>query len=249
MSTITIANVSLYCTFREESNSLPSPLLPESMLQQWNALTPEVKAALIAYEMSAPGPSKLSSMASFTSMTSASSDDSGEKSVSGAIVEEDKEAGTKVIMTPLERAPKNVFEITKTTSRESTDVKKTSGSTVTTKTIISTTTKGWRNVFTLPISYDVNMVSNGSLLDPANLQMLEATGVHPEGYNRRYAVIDDAVDAVYGQRIHDYFTAHGIELHTTIIKGGEPDKRPAVSTSRHCRFFFFSSKRLNFPFL
>ena len=199
------------------------------MIQQWNSLAPEVKAALIAYEMNAPGPSKLSSMSSFTSTTS-SSDDSGEKLDNGAIVEEDKEAGTKVIMTPLERAPKNVFEIKKTTSRESTQVKKASASTVTTKTIISTTTKGWRNVFNLPISYDVNMVASGSLLDPANLQMLEATGVHPEGYNRRYAVIDDAVEAVYGQQIRDYFTAHGIELHATVIKGGEADKRPEVSS-------------------
>ncbi|KAL3935481.1 MAG: hypothetical protein SGBAC_009009 [Bacillariaceae sp.] len=209
----------------EESNSLPSPLLPESMIQQWNTLTPEVKAALIAYEMNAPGPSKVSSVSSFTSTTS-SSDDSEEKTESGTIVEEDKEAGTKVVMTPLERAPENVFEITKTTNRKSTEVKKTSASTVTTKTIISTTTKGWRNVFTLPISYDVNMVQNGSLLDPANLQMLEATGVHPKDYNRRYAVIDAAVESVYGQRIKDYFTSHGIDLHTTVINGGEPDKRP-----------------------
>lgn len=214
--------------FREESNSLPSPLLPESMIQQWNTLTPEVKAALIAYEMNAPGPSKVSSVSSFTSTTS-SSDDSEEKTENGTIVEEDKEAGTKVVMTPLERAPENVFEITKTTNRKSTEVKKTSASTVTTKTIISTTTKGWRNVFTLPISYDVNMVQNGSLLDPANLQMLEATGVHPKDYNRRYAVIDAAVESVYGQRIKDYFTAHGIDLYTTVINGGEPDKRPEVS--------------------
>lgn len=210
-----------------ESGSLPSPLLPESMIQQWNALTPEVKAALMAYEMNAPGPSKVPSVSSYTSTTS-SSDDSGEKADAGAIVEEDKEAGTRTILTPLDRAPKNVFAITKTSSRESTQTKKTNSSTVTTKTIITTQTKGWRNIFTLPISYDVNVVCNGSLLDHTNLQMLDATGVHPEGYNRRYAVIDDAVEAVYGQRIRDYFTAHGIELHTTVIKGGEPDKRPAA---------------------
>ena len=214
------------------------------MIQQWNALTPEVKAALIAYEMSAPGPSKESSVSSMTSDTSGSSDDSGEKSDSGAIVEYDKEAGTKVVMTPLERAPKNVFEITKTTSRERTHVKKTPGSTVTTKTIITTTTKGWRNVFTLPISYDVNMVPNGSLLDPDNLQMLEATGVHPEGYNRRFAVIDDAVEAVYGQKILDYFTAHGIKLHTLVIKGGEPDKRPEVRHHLRSTNFVLSAEIL-----
>lgn len=227
---------------------MPSPLLPESMIKQWNALTPEVKAALIAYEMNAPGPSKVPSVSSFTSYTSGRSDDS--KSDNGAtIVEEDKETGSKVILTPLERAPKNVFAITKTTSRESTQVKKASGSTVTTKTIVSTTTKGWRNVFNLPISYDVNMVPNGSLLDPANLQMLDATGVHPEGYNRRYAVIDDAVEAVYGQTIRDYFTAHGIELHTTIIKGGEADKRTKVRIDFfRLTYLDFETNSHNFPF-
>ena len=73
------------------------------------------------------------------------------------------------------------------------------------------------------------MVPNGTLLDPSNLQLLEATGVHPEGYNRRFAVIDEAVNEIYGQKIVDYFVAQGIELTTVIIPGGEPDKRPDVS--------------------
>lgn len=73
------------------------------------------------------------------------------------------------------------------------------------------------------------MVPNGTLLDPTNLQLLEATGVHPEGYNRRFAVIDEAINEIYGQKIIDYFSAQRIELTTVIIAGGEPDKRPAVS--------------------
>lgn len=227
-------------TFRDECSSLPSPLLPSTILEAWNSLAPEVKAALIASEMSssATQPTKSSSV---SSLSSRSSDDSGEKNEQNdVIVEEDKESGVKTVMRPLERAPENVFEITKTTSRESLQIQKTASSTVTTKTTIMTTTKGWRNVFTLPISYDVNMVPNGTLMDPSNLQLLEATGVHPEGYNRRYAVIDDAVENIYGQQIRDYFTAQGIELHTTVIKGGEPDKRPAVSIREISSLFTIS---------
>ena len=101
---------------------------------------------------------------------------------------------------------------------------------VTTKTT-TVTTRGWRNVYTLPISYDVNMVPHGTLLDPANPQLLEATGIHPEGYNRRFAVIDAEVDSIYGDKIRNYFTERNIELHTITINGGEPDKRPDVSES------------------
>jgi 3-dehydroquinate synthase len=45
-------------------------------------------------------------------------------------------------------------------------------------------------------------------------------------YNRRFAVIDAAVDEIYGDKVRAYFTARGIELHTITINGGEPDKRP-----------------------
>jgi hypothetical protein len=221
---------------------MPSHLLPSSLLEAWKSLSPEVKAAFIKSELSSSKtlPTKGSSVSSLTSRSCGSSDDSGEENErDDVIVEEDKEAGIKTVMRPLERAPENVFEITKSTSRESTQVQKTASSTVTTKTTILTTTKGWRNIYSLPISYDVDMVPNGTLLDPSNLQMLEATGQHPEGYNRRYAVIDDAVDKIYGKKIRDYFTAQGIELHTTIIKGGEPDKRPAVSTLKSIDIVIF----------
>ncbi|OEU21651.1 3-dehydroquinate synthase [Fragilariopsis cylindrus CCMP1102] len=85
--------------------------------------------------------------------------------------------------------------------------------------------KGWRNIFTLPISYDVNMIPTGTLLIPSNLQLLESTGIHPEGYNTRFAVVDEAVNDIYGEKIHQYFVAQNIELTTIIIPGGEPDKR------------------------
>jgi len=194
-------------------------------------LSPDVRAALIASEMSSVASTKVSSESSLDSSNSSQSDASSEakNDNEGVIVEEDADSGIKTILRPLERAPDNVFELTKTTSRETTKVTRTASSTVVTKTTVMTSTKGWRNIFTLPISYDVNMVPNGTLLDPANPQMLESTGIHPEGYNRRFAVIDEAVNNIHGKKIVDYFSAQGIELTTVIIPGGEADKRPEVS--------------------
>ena len=221
-----------------------APMLPSSILEAWSSLAPEVRAALIATEMSTA--SSLRTSTSISSITSSSLGDTGEKSSDTnttaseegddkekstkdkVIVEEDPESGVKTVLRPLERAPENVFEMTKTTSRETIAVEKTASSTVTTKTTIMATSKGWRNVFTLPISYDVNMVPNGTLLDPTNMQLLESTGVHPEGYNTRFAVIDSAVEEIYGSKIRDYFVAQGIELTSIVIQGGEPDKRPDV---------------------
>jgi hypothetical protein len=216
----------------------PSPVLPASILEAWSSLAPEVRAALVKSELASSDSTaqtvKSSSASSLTSDSnrSDSSDNSGEKDDEAVIVDICPETGTKTIMRPLERAPKNVFEIEKTTSRETTLVQKTPASTVTTTTKIVTGSKGWRNIFTLPISYDVNMVPSGTLLDPTNLQLLESTGVHAEGYNRRFAVVDDEVYKIYGQKIHEYFTHQGIELTTCILKGGEPDKRPAVSLQK-----------------
>lgn len=211
------------------------PVLPASILEAWTSLSPDVRAALIAAETSSQKGSSVPTSTSFSSMTSSSSDDSLEKSTNSnsedggdTLIEIDAEAGTKTILRPLERAPKNVFEITKTTTRESVIVEKTGSATVTTKKTIMATTKGWRNVFSLPISYDVNMVPRGTLLDPCNLQMLEATGVHTEGYNTRFAVVDEGVNEIYGDRILKYFEAQNIVLHTIIIPGGEPDKRNDV---------------------
>jgi hypothetical protein len=215
-------------------------MVPSSIMEAWTSLPTHVRAMLVATEMSSVSSRSVTqpTNTSVSSITSgSSSDDSGDKSDQGeennvssgeVLVEEDVEAGTRTILRPVERAPKNVFEITKNTSRETFSVLKTASSTVTTKTTVMTTTKGWRNVFTLPISYDVNMVPNGTLLDPINLQLLESTGVHPEGYNTRLAVIDEAVNCIYGDRIKEYFAAHGIDLTTIVIPGGEPDKRSDV---------------------
>jgi hypothetical protein len=190
-----------------------------------------VRAALVSSELSSEK-SRLtlqdSSVSSFTS-SSNNSDASGEKDESlSQLIEECSEAGTKLVLKPLERAPQNVFEFTKTSMNEYVVVEKTPSAMKTTKTTVVTTSRGWRNVFTLPISYDINVVPHGTLLDVSNSQLLEATGVHPEGYNRRFAVIDAKVDEIYGEKIRNYFSGQNIDLHTCILNGGEPDKRPAV---------------------
>jgi len=172
----------------------------------------------------------MTSQSSIVSTTSSSFDaGSGDKTeTSDEIVEEDRDSGTKVVLKPLDRAPNNVFSFTKEQVKETTEVTKTRGSLVTTKTSILTFTKGWRNVFSLPISYDVNVTPYGTILEPQNPQMLQSTGPSPEGYNRRFAVIDDAVDRLYGDKIRAYFAANHIELTTCILRGGEADKRPAA---------------------
>jgi 3-dehydroquinate synthetase len=151
----------------------------------------------------------------------------GTNESSESLVERDSASGTTMVLCPLERAPDNVFAFYKTHTHKSTSVQKTAAAVVTTKKTVMTHTRGWRNIFTLPISYDVNLIPYGTILDPSNPQLIEATGHHPEGYNRRFAVIDEAIEEIYGQKIRDYFVAHGIELTTCILKGGEADKRPA----------------------
>jgi 3-dehydroquinate synthetase len=190
------------------------------MLDAWNSLPTDVRSALVSMEVNASKVPMAES--SGTSMTSSTEDEGTETE----IVEEDVEAGTKVVLTPLERAPKNVFSFSKTSTQENTQVERSPGAMVTTKTTIVSRTRGWRNVFTLPISYDVNVVPYGTLLNPKNPQLLESTGNHPEGYNRRFAVIDEAIDTLYGDKIRAYFQANNIELTTTVLPGGEPDKRP-----------------------
>ena len=168
---------------------------------------------------------------SVSTMTSSNNSDASGENQDGVseFHEVCPDTGAKVVLKPLERAPNNVFEFTKTKMNEKIVVEKTASAMVTTKTTVVSTSKGWRNVFSLPISYDVNMVPHGTLLDPTNKQLLEATGVHPEGYDRRFAVIDAAVDEIYGDKIRDYFVQQDIDLHFCILNGGEPDKRPEVS--------------------
>lgn len=228
MTIKTIKKVSsevLLATMRDEASSKnPKATLSSNIIEAWSSLPSDVRAALVSSEISKNGGFSAGPTGTSTSSETSASSDSDDKDDT-KIVENDIESGTVTVLKPLERAPKNVFSFAKTNSRVSTVVEKTAAAEITTKKTVVTTTKGWRNVFSLPISYDVNVVRCGTLLDPRNLQMLDATGNHPEGYDRRFAVIDEEVEKLYGDKIRQYFVENGIELTTCSISGGESEKR------------------------
>jgi hypothetical protein len=205
--------------------------LSKSIMEAWSTLPAEVRAALVSCETSASSNATLQE-SSASSVSTKSSITSDEETGLSEFDAEDPHTGTTLKMRPLERAPKNVFQFTKTHHRETTSVQKSAASMVTTKTTILTTSRGWRNVFSLPISYDVNIVPHGTLFDATNPQLLESTGVHPEGYNRRFAVIDAVIFEIHGNKIRNYFASHNIELHYVVLDGGEPAKRPDVSPKK-----------------
>jgi hypothetical protein len=216
--------------------------IPKSVTDMWESLSPEVRTALIASELKVDGgkqtqrdrsesstPTVLSrSSSELFGFEQTSSCDSSSKESEGQQLEKCPVSGATVVLTPVERAPKNVFAFTKTQSVEKSEVVKTSSATVTTTTKVVSTSRGWRNVFSLPISYDVNMVAHGTLFDTVNSQLMDATGVHPEGYNTRFAVVDTEVEALYGEKIRSYFEQKGIELTVCVVNGGEADKRSEV---------------------
>ncbi|KAL3804390.1 hypothetical protein HJC23_011318 [Cyclotella cryptica] len=203
--------------------------VPKSVALIWESLSPDVRAALIASELNNSDGKTSASTSSNTpdSLSDQNSSISSSKEEAASITyEKCPVSGAQVMLTPVDRAPKNVFAFTKTHFTEKSEVTKTSNATVTTTTKVVTTSRGWRNIFSLPISYDVNMVAHGTLFDPMNSQLLDATGVHPEGYNSRFAVVDVEVDRLYGDKIRSYFEAMGIDLRVCLVNGGEADKRP-----------------------
>lgn len=191
-----------------------------TMLEAWKSLPATIRAALISSETINTTVTSTISSSSISSFSGV-----GNKSnVKGdnEHVQDDDTGDTNFLFQPLDRAPNNVFSFTSKKRKES--MKEYSGTP--TPPIVVAPGKGWRNVFTLPISYDVHVVPRGSLLDSSNLQLLHATGVHCKSYSRRFAVIDREVNDIYGDQIHQYFTKHGIELTTCILSGGEAEKRP-----------------------
>lgn len=207
------------------------PALSTSVLEAWKSLPADIRTSLASLELSLS--KKISEMSSSTvsssmSNTSESEDSNTEKIEAESIVEFDAVSGTKMVLTPLERAPDNVFSFYKVSTKKTTEVEKTAAAVVTRKTSIVTRTHGWRNVFTLPMSYDINIIPFGTILDPNNPQLLESTGVQPEGYNRRFAVIDKTIYDLYGDKIQHYFDKNGIVVTCCLLAGGESDKRPAA---------------------
>lgn len=78
----------------------------------------------------------------------------------------------------------------------------------------------WINYYELPVEYTVE-IHNGilSIENPAL-----ATRFMPAGLKRRFCVIDDRVEALYGDQIRHYFATHSVSLTTLVIKGEEENK-------------------------
>jgi len=235
---------------QKQNNTKELEKLPPMVVDLWASLPQSVRSALVTSELdqssntsslTSSTEKKISNQSIYPSTATLNTTRSSSTALSSACksdldegystsYEEREEecpmTGANIVLRPIERAPENVFSFTKTSTHETSDVIRKGSSIITTSTKVVTSGRGWRNVFTLPISYDVNVVSHGTILDPANPQLLHATGVHPEGYNQRFAVIDADVDKIYGAQIRQYFTSQGIKLTTCVLNGGEIEKRP-----------------------
>lgn len=77
----------------------------------------------------------------------------------------------------------------------------------------SFTVEAWQ-----PVSYELTMVSG--VFDPANPQLAEAY----RGFGRCLAVVDEKVDALYGEQMRAYFDHHGIALTVFAVQVREVDK-------------------------
>ena len=106
---------------------------------------------------------------------------------------------------PLPKAPENVFKIIPSQSQDF--------------------ASGYRNVFNLPISYDLTIVNSASLLCPSNKTLLDSSGpVLPNTPRTRFACIDSAVFSIHGNAIISYFDHFGVDLTVCVLDGEERNK-------------------------
>eukprot|EP00172_Hildenbrandia_rubra_P000121 Plantae.Rhodophyta-Hildenbrandia_rubra.ctg10555.p1 GENE.Plantae.Rhodophyta-Hildenbrandia_rubra.ctg10555~~Plantae.Rhodophyta-Hildenbrandia_rubra.ctg10555.p1 ORF type:complete len:423 (+),score=66.81 Plantae.Rhodophyta-Hildenbrandia_rubra.ctg10555:806-2074(+) len=85
--------------------------------------------------------------------------------------------------------------------------------------------KAWTNYYELPVDYTVEMYCD--ILNPKNPALATRylpTNL-PDGVKRRFLVIDEEVNNLYGERIQNYFKAHGVVTRTVILPGEEQNKR------------------------
>ncbi|CAN0219481.1 unnamed protein product, partial [Hapterophycus canaliculatus] len=77
---------------------------------------------------------------------------------------------------------------------------------------------GWRNVFELPIKYDVELCPG--LLSPESAT-LSHRFLPEDGPRRRFVVIDEAVSELYGAKMTNNFDNHGVEVRYVVLPGEE----------------------------
>eukprot|EP00904_Undaria_pinnatifida_P010668 jgi/Undpi1/6731/HiC_scaffold_20.g09210.m1 len=77
---------------------------------------------------------------------------------------------------------------------------------------------GWRNVFDLPIEYDVELCPG--LLQPDSAT-LSCRFLPDGGPRRRFIVIDEAVENLYGAKMSANFSNHGVVVQRLVLPGEE----------------------------
>lgn len=88
--------------------------------------------------------------------------------------------------------------------------------------LIPTPTRTWEISASLSISYSVQLCSD--LLDPRNPALAEAGTANSRDSRRRFVVVDDGVDLLYGSRIRRYFDARGVEARVVTFHACEERK-------------------------
>ncbi len=81
---------------------------------------------------------------------------------------------------------------------------------------------GWVVASQQSIMYDVRLKDN--LFDPRNRDLLEVGVSGRPTRLRRFVVVDEKVDAIYGDRIRQYFDAHDVKIHVLTLGVSEPTK-------------------------
>ena len=102
---------------------------------------------------------------------------------------------TRLRLEPLPRAPENVFSLRDPQTNEH---------------------QGWRNTFSLDISYDVEMCPD--LLSFPN-KALAHKHIPADLLRRRFVVIDANVHEFYARELDEYFNHHGINAHVMVLPG------------------------------
>jgi 3-dehydroquinate synthase len=81
---------------------------------------------------------------------------------------------------------------------------------------------GWRNFYQLPVEYDLEIKTG---IFDTSFQSLAQKLLPTNGPHRRFLVIDNAVEALYGRQILRYFDSHGMKTKVLVIEGEEVKKR------------------------
>jgi 3-dehydroquinate synthetase len=81
---------------------------------------------------------------------------------------------------------------------------------------------GWVVQTQQSVVYDVR--TKDGLFEVSDRELIEVGATGRSATLRRFVVVDETVDALYGERIREYFTAHGVETHILTLDVSESAK-------------------------